>query len=79
MPASPTSNPQDERRYWAFISYSHQDERWGKWLHHRLETFRLPKRLVDTEGRLTGARREADGTIRAGANPRGMQGYAVGR
>ena len=48
MPASPTSNPQDERRYWAFISYSHQDERWGKWLHHRLETFRLPKRLVGT-------------------------------
>jgi gamma-glutamyltranspeptidase/glutathione hydrolase len=32
-----------------------------------------------TEGRLTGARLEADGTIRAGANPRGMQGYAVGR
>ena len=32
-----------------------------------------------SEGRLTGARREADGTIRAGANPRGMQGYAVGR
>ena len=32
-----------------------------------------------SEGRLTGARLEADGTIRAGANPRGMQGYAVGR
>jgi gamma-glutamyltranspeptidase/glutathione hydrolase len=32
-----------------------------------------------SEGRLSGARREADGTIRAGANPRGMQGYAVGR
>ncbi|MBR0658032.1 gamma-glutamyltransferase family protein [Roseomonas oryzicola] len=32
-----------------------------------------------SEGRLTGVRREADGTIRAGANPRGMQGYAVGR
>ena len=32
-----------------------------------------------SEGRLTGARREPDGTIRAGANPRGMQGYAVGR
>ncbi|HYZ32436.1 MAG TPA: gamma-glutamyltransferase [Crenalkalicoccus sp.] len=32
-----------------------------------------------SEGRLTGARREADGQILAGANPRGMQGYAVGR
>ncbi len=32
-----------------------------------------------SEGRLTGVRREADGQILAGANPRGMQGYAVGR
>ena len=32
-----------------------------------------------SEGRLTGARRENDGQIFAGANPRGMQGYAVGR
>jgi gamma-glutamyltranspeptidase/glutathione hydrolase len=32
-----------------------------------------------SEGRLTGARLEKDGQIFAGANPRGMQGYAVGR
>ncbi|MFT8242646.1 gamma-glutamyltransferase family protein [Roseomonas sp. BN140053] len=32
-----------------------------------------------TEGRLCAIRREADGQILAGANPRGMQGYAVGR
>jgi gamma-glutamyltranspeptidase/glutathione hydrolase len=32
-----------------------------------------------SEGRLTGARLEADGQIFAGANPRGMQGYAVAR
>ncbi len=32
-----------------------------------------------SEGRLTGARREPDGQIFAGANPRGMQGYAVAR
>lgn len=32
-----------------------------------------------SEGRLTGARLEVDGQIFAGANPRGMQGYAVGR
>jgi len=31
------------------------------------------------EGRLSRIRREPDGTIRAGANPRRMQGYAVGR
>jgi gamma-glutamyltranspeptidase/glutathione hydrolase len=32
-----------------------------------------------TEGRLSGARLEPDGQMFAGANPRGMQGYAVGR
>ncbi|MBY0336138.1 MAG: gamma-glutamyltransferase [Acetobacteraceae bacterium] len=32
-----------------------------------------------SEGRLTGARLETDGQIFAGANPRGMQGYAVAR
>ena len=32
-----------------------------------------------SEGRLSGARVEADGQMFAGANPRGMQGYAVGR
>lgn len=32
-----------------------------------------------SEGRLTGARQELDGQLFAGANPRGMQGYAVGR
>jgi gamma-glutamyltranspeptidase/glutathione hydrolase len=32
-----------------------------------------------SEGRLSGARVEPDGQMYAGANPRGMQGYAVGR
>ena len=32
-----------------------------------------------SEGRLSGARTEPDGQLFAGANPRGMQGYAVGR
>ncbi|MGE0419106.1 MAG: gamma-glutamyltransferase family protein [Acetobacteraceae bacterium] len=32
-----------------------------------------------SEGRLSGARLEPDGQMFAGANPRGMQGYAVGR
>jgi gamma-glutamyltranspeptidase/glutathione hydrolase len=32
-----------------------------------------------SEGRLSAARKEPDGQMFAGANPRGMQGYAVGR
>ena len=32
-----------------------------------------------SEGRLSAARREPDGQMFAGANPRGMQGYAIGR
>lgn len=38
-----TSTP---RKYWAFISYSHQDEVWAQWLHTALETYRVPRRLV---------------------------------
>ena len=37
---------QDAYQYWAFISYSHQDVRWAKWLHKRLEGYRLPSKLV---------------------------------
>lgn len=33
-------------KYWAFISYSHQDEAWALWLHKALETYRVPRRLV---------------------------------
>jgi gamma-glutamyltranspeptidase / glutathione hydrolase len=47
----------------ALLARGHRAEMGGEW----------------SEGRLTGARREADGQILAGANPRGMQGYAVGR
>ena len=38
-------------KYRAFISYSHADEKWARWLHRSLETYRLPRRLVgqDTE------------------------------
>ncbi|MES2883960.1 MAG: TIR domain-containing protein [Pseudomonadota bacterium] len=32
-------------RYRAFISYSHADEAWAKWLHRALETYRVPSRL----------------------------------
>ena len=33
-------------KYRAFISYSHADEEWAKWLHRALETYKVPKRLV---------------------------------
>jgi tetratricopeptide (TPR) repeat protein len=33
-------------RYWAFLSYSHADARWGTWLHRALESYRPPKRLI---------------------------------
>jgi WD40 repeat protein len=38
-------------KYWAFISYSHQDRKWGDWLHHALETYRIPKRLIGASSR----------------------------
>ncbi|MBU6421500.1 MAG: toll/interleukin-1 receptor domain-containing protein [Gammaproteobacteria bacterium] len=41
--------------YRAFISYSHRDKAWADWLHHSLETYRVPSRLVGA--------RTAHGTI----------------
>ncbi|MBD0325477.1 MAG: toll/interleukin-1 receptor domain-containing protein, partial [Pyrinomonadaceae bacterium] len=41
--------PQDNYKYWAFISYSHADEEWAEWLHKSLETYRIPKKLVGRE------------------------------
>jgi tetratricopeptide (TPR) repeat protein len=47
--------------YVAFISYSHRDAAIGRWLHSRLESYRLPKRLAGTEGE--------DGTVPARLTP----------
>jgi TIR domain len=33
-------------KYWAFISYSHADEEWAKWLHKSIETYRVPRKLI---------------------------------
>jgi len=33
-------------QYWAFLSYSHRDAKWGSWLHKALESYRPPKQLV---------------------------------
>jgi tetratricopeptide (TPR) repeat protein len=54
-------------KYFAFISYSHADERWSRWLHRSLETYRVPKRLIGrvtnrgpVPGRLTPVFRDRD-------------------
>jgi hypothetical protein len=39
------TSPTQSFKYWAFISYSHRDKKWGDWLHRALETYRVPKRL----------------------------------
>ncbi len=38
-------------RYRAFLSYSHADAAWARWLLRRLEGYRVPQRLVGTPGR----------------------------
>ncbi|GAA4459667.1 hypothetical protein GCM10023093_01050 [Nemorincola caseinilytica] len=40
-------------KYYAFISYSHKDEKWAKWLHEKLENYKLPNIIrKETDGRL---------------------------
>nr|MDQ2861770.1 toll/interleukin-1 receptor domain-containing protein [Pseudomonadota bacterium] len=38
------------RRYWAFLSYSHEDRDWANWLHRALETYAIPKALIGGTG-----------------------------
>ena len=38
-------------KYPAFISYSHRDERWARWLHKGIEGYRVPTPLVGRLGR----------------------------
>lgn len=40
----------NDTRYKAFISYSHRDERWAKWLQRSLERYRVPRRLAGKTG-----------------------------
>ncbi len=42
-------------KYWAFISYSHADNFWGRWLHRAIESYRVPRPLVGRPSR--------DGTV----------------
>ena len=36
-------------KYKVFISYSHKDEKWGKWLHKKLETYEIDKNIHGRE------------------------------
>jgi eukaryotic-like serine/threonine-protein kinase len=42
-------NDKHVKKYWAFVSYSSKDKKWGKWLHNRLESFPIPKEFQGTE------------------------------
>ena len=35
-----------EHRFRAFLCYSHRDSAWADWLHHALESYPIPKRLI---------------------------------
>lgn len=41
----PNDPMRDEYTYWCFISYSHSDDQWAKWIHRAIETYRVPRHL----------------------------------
>lgn len=57
--SAPVAEP--VRRYRAFISYSHEDERVARRLHHWLETYRIPRKSV--------GRRTSQGIVPARLTP----------
>ena len=42
-------DPASAFKYKAFISYSHRDESWGRWLHRSIEGYRVPKGVIGRE------------------------------
>ena len=36
---------ESDKKYYAFISYKREDEKWAKWLQHKLEHYKLPSNL----------------------------------
>ncbi len=36
---------QEGYTYYAFISYKREDEKWAKWLHKKLQEYRLPSQI----------------------------------
>lgn len=43
------NNMDDNYKYYAFISYSREDEEWAVWLQHELENYHLPDSLKNRE------------------------------
>jgi len=41
-------NNKEKYRFRAYISYSHRNESWARWLHRALESYRVPRKLVGT-------------------------------
>jgi len=41
-------NNKDKYRFRAYISYSHRNEDWARWLHHAIESYRVPRKLIGT-------------------------------
>ena len=41
---------ESEYKYYAFISYKREDEKWAKWLQNKLETYKLPTSLAKETG-----------------------------
>ena len=37
----------NEKEYFAFISYQREDEEWAEWLQHQLEHYRLPSNIIE--------------------------------
>src|SRR4029450_220381 len=70
-PASRARRPASDRRYMAFLSYSHQDAAIADWLHEELEEFRVPPRLI---GKLT---EHGPGPKRVAPDLRGRQELAA--
>jgi len=40
-----------DKRFWAFVSYSHSDTNETEWLHKALEKYKIPSYLIGTETR----------------------------
>jgi tetratricopeptide (TPR) repeat protein len=55
-PRTPPNAEAPARRFSAFISYSHADEKFVRKLHRMLESYRLPRRLLKTHGAAAGRR-----------------------
>lgn len=42
-------SPQNRKKYWAFISYSSSDRKWGRWIHRKLENYSIPPEFRGTK------------------------------